>query len=409
MRKKTKIFLSFSLLLCLMLSLSMPLSASITNQDQQQYPLNQNDAEIQHALVYLRTLQNNDGGFSNPGGESASSNTQWAIMAIVAAGEDPSGWKKNEHSPIDYLRENENNLPGSTDYERMILALVAAGENPRDFAGRDFVAELKEYYLKENGQFSDFTYTTIWGILALSSVGEDVSMPVKWLKGQQNDDGGFAWVTGEKSDYDDTAVAIEALIVAGESPNSKVIRDAIEYLKSGQNADGGFKYFGTSPSNAASDAWCIQAIVACGQNPKDTEWTITGNNPVDHLLRLQQSDGSFNYTTYIKSNPGYMTVCAIMALLGKPYPVKPQPQSRPIIAPTPTVTPTITSTSTPTPIPSTPSQQPAAPTATASSALTPEIPSEPNDATKVAGFEFLACSIGLLVVAFTVQIWRKDK
>jgi iron complex transport system substrate-binding protein len=414
-KKRERIGLSFSLIVGVMLSLSMLLSTALATPDQQQYPLTQNDARIQQALGYLRTLQNTDGGFSNPGEASSLSNTQWVIMALVAAGEDPHEWMrmKNGLSPIDYLSTNAKNLTGSTDYERMIIALVAAGEDPRDFAGRDFVAELKETHLKENGQFSDFTYTTIWGILALSSVEEDVSTSVTWLKRQQNEDGGFAWVSGEKSDYDDTAAAIEALIAAGERPDSRVIQDALEFLKAGQNEDGGFRYFGSSPSNAASDAWVIQALVVCGQDPRDEDWTVNGTNPLDHLLSLQQSDGSFYYTSYTNSNPGYMTVCALMALLGQQHPVKPlsQIQQEPIVTPTPTVTTPVSSTSIPTltPTPPAPSQQVAAPTATASSAVTPELPSESIDTTSTAGFELLSGIMGVLVVAFTVLTRRKAK
>ncbi len=299
MGKKKKIL---GLTLLLFLLLSTPLSVSLTGH--RHYPLNPNDAEIQNALDYLHTLQNNDGGFSNPGEESAVSNPQWAIMAMVAAGECPHEWRKDGHSPIDYLRENANNLMGSTDYERMILALIAVGENPRDFAGINFVKELKEKYLKEDGRFSDFIYTTIWGILALSSAGEDVSKSVEWLRNQQNEDGGFAWVTGEKSDYDDTAAAIQALIAAGESPDSKVIRDALEYLKTGQNKE---------------------------------------------------------------SNPGYLTVCAIMALLGKPFPITP--------------------------------------TADASALRRPST----SNSTEVAGFGFLSGIVGLLAVASALAILCKGK
>lgn len=391
MRKKKRLW-GLTLLLLIMLSLSTPLSVSLTDQDQRPYPLTHRDAEIQNALSYLHKLQNYDGGFSNPGEESAVGNTQWAIMAIVAAGEDPHEWVENRLSPIDYLRENANNLTGSTDYERMILALVAVGENPRDFAGRDFVAELKDEYLKENGQFSDFTYTTIWGILALSAVGEDVSKSVEWLKRQQNEDGGFAWAPGEKSDYDDTAAAIEALIAAGEKADSRVIRDAIEYLKSGQNDDGGFKYFGTSPSNAASDAWILQAIVACGQNP--LEWTKNNNNPVDHLVSLQQSDGSFNYTAYIKSNPGYMTVCAIMALLGKPHPIKPQQLST---APTPMASPTVAPTPVTSPSSTSEGEEASSHTPQVAPEATPTSPPETPPPTPA--FEFLSAIIALLATS----------
>jgi hypothetical protein len=408
MREKKKI-LWLSLLLFLILCLSIPLSISVStaSYNPQYYPLSQNDAEIQKALNYLRTLQNDDGGFGNPGKESAVSSTEWTVMAIAAAGEDPHKWKKNGQSPIDYLQENANDLAGSTDYERMILALVAAGENPRDFAGKDFVAELKEKYLKENGQFSDFIYTTIWGILALSSAGEDVSKSAEWLKTQQNDDGGFAWVPGEKSDCDDTAAAIEALIAAGENPDSVVIKDALEYLKTGQNTDGGFKYFGSSPSNAASDAWIIQAIVACGQNPKDKEWTTNGKNPVDHLLSLQQSDGYFNYTTYIKSNPGYMTVCAVMALLGKPHPIIASLSPPPEPTPMPTVMPTA-STSTPVPVPAPILASTPSPTSTPTPTVTEE-PSASSTNVETPGFDLVSCITGLLAAAFAFVILCKTK
>ena len=409
--KKRTVLFSFTLLLCLMLSFSLPFSTALATPNQQQYPLSQSDARIQQALGYLRSLQNDDGGFSNPGEESSLSNTQWVIMALVAAGENPHDWMKNGQSPIDYVSTNAKNLTGSTDYERMILALVAAGADPRAFAGRDFVMELKKAYLEDNGQFSDFTYTTIWGILALSSAEEDVSKSAEWLKRQQNADGGFAWAPGEKSDFDDTAAVIEALIAAGERPESSVISDALEYLHAGQNTDGGFRYYGTSPSNAASDAWVIQALVACGQDPRGETWTVNGTNPVDHLLSLQQSDGSFYYTSYIKSNPGYMTVCALMALLGQPHPIKPRPQLQ-LPEPTETApftaTIPVTSTSVPslTPTPTMPLKQPAAPTATMPSALTPEPPSKSNDTATVAGFEFLFCCSGLLLVAFTILLPR---
>ncbi|ADC66210.1 Prenyltransferase/squalene oxidase [Ferroglobus placidus DSM 10642] len=299
------------------------------------FPLKPEDERIVKALNWLKSVQNDDGGFSNPGEESSVAKTSWAIMALVAAGEDPEKWKKNGKSPIDYLRENlEDELPkmGTADYARTILALVAAGEDPRSFAGVNLVEKLKER-VKENGQIGDYIYTTIWGILALVSVGEDVNKSVDWLKEQQNGDGGFAWAVGEKSDFDDTAAAIQALIAAGESKDSEVIKKALSYLKQGQNEDGGMRYFGNSASNAASDSWTIQALVAAGINP--VEWKKNNISVVDHLLSLQTEESYFKYTSHQTSNPGYMTVSAIMALLGKPHPIKVMEKEE-VSAPTPT-------------------------------------------------------------------------
>ncbi|WP_202319433.1 PKD domain-containing protein [Archaeoglobus neptunius] len=304
------------------------------------FPLNSSNVSIQKALKWLRSIQNSDGGFANPGENSSVAKTAWAIMAIVAAHQDPHKWTKNGKSPIDFMRERlkkEVDTMGTEDYARTILALVYAGENPKNFAGIDLVGKLKSS-IKDNGQIGDFVYKTIWGILALTSVGENVSKSAEWLKAQQNPDGGFSWKVGGKSDFDDTAAAIEALIAAGEPKDSECIIKALKYLKEGQNDDGGMRYFGSSASNAASDAWTIQALVAAGVNP--AEWKKNNISVVDHLLKLQTEEGYFRYTEYQTSNPGYMTVNAIMALLGKPHPIRINASIATTTAPTPTVTTT---------------------------------------------------------------------
>lgn len=288
------------------------------------FPLNVTNKSIVKALSWLKAVQNEDGGFANPRDNSSISKTSWAVMALVSAKQDPHNWTKNNNSPIDYLKNNLNKSlgrMGTADFARTILALNAANENPREFGGVDLVSKLKSE-MKSSGQIGDFVYTTIWGTLALGACGEDVNQSINWLKEQQNKGGGFAWAVGEKSDYDDTAAAIQALIAAGEPRNSEVIEQALDYLKTGQNDDGGFRYFGnSSASNAASDAWVMQALVAAGENP--TEWRKDNSSVVDHLLSLQTEKGLFKYTSYQTSNPGYMTVCGIMGLLGKPQPIEP--------------------------------------------------------------------------------------
>ncbi|MET1124942.1 MAG: PKD domain-containing protein, partial [Archaeoglobaceae archaeon] len=299
------------------------LSVFAVAKDWKDFPLSCDEKRVARAYEYLRGLQRDSGGFANPGEEESVAKTAWAVMAISIC-HDPHTWKRNGKSPLDYIRERiVEELPkmGTADYARTILALVAAGEDPRSFAGVDLVSKLKER-VREDGRIGDYVYTTIWGIIALSAVGENVSRSVEWLKAQQNEDGGFPWSVGVDSDYDDTAAAIQALIAAGEPKDSEVIKRAVEYLRSGQNEDGGMRYFGNSASNAASDAWTIQALVAAGINPRS--WVKNNVSVVDHLLSLQEEDGHFRYTKYQTDNPGYMTACAIMALLGKPHPIKPE-------------------------------------------------------------------------------------
>ncbi|MEM0332089.1 MAG: PKD domain-containing protein [Archaeoglobaceae archaeon] len=363
-------------------------SVFVVAKEWKDFPLDKDDYRIKKALSYLKSLQKGNGGFANVGEEESIAKTSWAIMAIVSAKEDPRSWLKNGKNPLDYIKEHiKDELPkmGTADYARTILAIYAAGEDPRNFAEVDLVSKLKQR-VKENGQIGDFVYTTIWGIMALSVVGEDVNKSLEWLKLQQNPDGGFSWAVGEESDFDDTAAAIQALVAAGEPLDSEVIKRALDYLKLGQNEDGGVRYFGNSPSNAASDSWTIQALIAVGINPR--EWKKDNISVVDHLISLQTEEGYFKYTAYTTDNPGFMTASALIALLGKPYPIKPLKFKEERLASEINVTTAaFPTTPTPTPTPTTP--KPTTPVTTPSGGI--------------PGFEAIFAIAGLLAVAYLLN------
>ncbi|WP_457550588.1 DUF4430 domain-containing protein [Archaeoglobus sp.] len=280
------------------------------------FPLNASDPAIVKALNWLKNQQRPDGGWGSL------SNTSWVVMAIASANQNPLNWTKNGKSPLDYFKANLNESSvakmGTSDFARTILALISLNQNPYNFNGINFVKLLKER-VKEDGQIGDYIYTTIWGILALKACGENVSKSVEWLKAHQNPDGGFAWTVNAESDFDDTASAIQALIAGGVSRDDPTIVKALNYLKKGQCEDGGMRYFGNSSSNADSDAWTIQALVSACINP--TNWK-TSKSVVEHLLSLQAEDGHFKYTKYVTSIPIKVTADSIMALLGKPHPIK---------------------------------------------------------------------------------------
>ncbi len=280
------------------------------------FPLKPSDPAIVKALNWLRQEQRADGGWGSL------SNTSWVIMALVSAGENPYNWTKNGRNPIEYLKVslNESTVAkmGTSDLARTILTLVALGENPRNFNGIDFVTKLKQK-MKKNGQIGDYIYTTIWGIIALKACGENVSKSVEWLREHQNPDGGFAWAVGAESDFDDTAAAIQALMAGDVSREDSIVNKALDYLKTGQCEDGGMRYYGNSSSNSASDSWTIQALVSACVNPMEWKKNVS---IVEHLLSLQSDEGYFKYTKYTVSNPVYITASAIMALLGKPQPIK---------------------------------------------------------------------------------------
>ncbi|MFA7563266.1 MAG: helical backbone metal receptor, partial [Methanoculleus sp.] len=304
-----------SILLILLLSIATCSTAAA-------YPYGTGDATVQSGLDYIRSCQHDDGGFAEEGRDTNPGTSWFAVMAIVAAGEDPHNWRVNGTSAIDYWKTapDATNPEGTAELGKMITLITAAGENPRAFNNHNYVAELKAR-MKTDGQFGDFVYTTYWGVLGLASAGEDVSLPAAWLKKQQNKDGGYGWMPGAESDSDDTAAVIMALIAAGEPVDTPAVARAIDYLRAHQMSDGSFNYGGTSSSNAASAAWVIQAIVAVGEDP--SSWSKNSNNLITTFADLQQPDGSFFWTTYSADNPCGMTARAIPALLGKPYLILP--------------------------------------------------------------------------------------
>ncbi len=164
-----------------------------------------------------------------------------------------------------------------------------------------------------------------WGVLALAAAAEALPDSSRgWLAAQQNIDGGFGYSTGSGSDPDDTGAALQALIASGEPPQSNTVARAVSYMHFCQSADGGFAYQ-TNESNVGSAAWAVQGLVAAGQDVGSSAWAPSGKTPLDYLLKMQQSDGHFKYTSSLDANPAWMTAEAIPALLGKPFPLKSDP------------------------------------------------------------------------------------
>ncbi len=285
------------------------------------FPLDPHDPEITNALEYLSDVQDSDGSI---GGFSISC---WATMAITSAEHDPHDWGKSGNSVVEYLINNKDQIDENmvTDIAKFILAMTAANEDPRNVVGTDYVSLLEGKQL--NGQFGDESMYNddFWAIMALISANVDPNSEIiqdsaSFIKNHQNSDGGWSWSNGE-SDADDTSAAIMALIAAGEDKDSSVIINAIDYLKTQLASDGGFNFM--EEANSASNSWAIMALVVAGLNSTDSEWIRNEISPVDHLLNLQNSDGSFSW---IEGQGGseWWTAYAIPALLGKPYPITPE-------------------------------------------------------------------------------------
>src|SRR4030042_3760539 len=65
------------------------------------------DPVIQNAVNFLKTMQNQDGGFGYDGSDwgkvSDAASDSWVISAIYAVGQNPSQWIKGTENPITHL------------------------------------------------------------------------------------------------------------------------------------------------------------------------------------------------------------------------------------------------------------------------------------------------------------------
>jgi hypothetical protein len=280
------------------------------------------------ALNYLNSAQAANASIGNY------ESSVWAVMAIVAAGQNPDAgtWVNGTgHSVVDYLIDNQDqiNTTKATDVERFILAMEAAGVNSSNVNGTNYVQtliNLNDTYGANKYQIGDNTTLNddFWGIMALLSAGVSadhwlIANSTEFIKANQRADGGWSWTMNmtHGSEVDDTSAAVMALAAAGEGSSSNVTA-AVTYLQTAQNStNGGFEYDdGVWPSsgvNADSDSWAMFAITSLGQSA--FQWPLNGTDVVDHLLSLQNSNGSFNWTaTSAGWTPLMTTIRAILGL-----------------------------------------------------------------------------------------------
>ena len=273
-------------------------------------------------LGYMRAAQHRDGGFgSSPGGTSSELYTGWAALGLAAEGINPQNVRRGGHSVIDYIRAGIGQVTDPGSLERTILAVRAAGLSARNFAGRDLVARL-QHAIRANGSVANQVNWTSFAILALRSTGlTPPGRMYSWLTHQQDRDGGFNFATaGGASDVDDTGAALEAL--ASDSPAGSIRRRAVTFIRHHQNRDGGFPSESGGTSNAQSTAWAVQGLLAAGVNP-GTLHRSGAASPLVYLRSLTEPDGHVHYSRTSDQTPVWVTSEAMMALAGKPLPLRP--------------------------------------------------------------------------------------
>lgn len=269
------------------------------------------------AVAYVRERQNEDGGFCEPGASSDLRTTCWAVMAAVAAGEEPLSWTRSGDNPATYINSNVATTSALRDFELVALALASAGGNPRAVAGRDLIALIKASTAAD-GKIGADIEEHCWGVIALAASGETVPpASMEWLIGQQRADGG--WGESDKVIVQDTALAVEALIAAEEDVRDS-IDSALELLRERMNADGGFSGVAKG-SDAQATSTVIRALNAAGEDPSSEDWAFQGNNSSGYLESLQAGDGHFQFSKGVESQPVMTTSMATPAVEGEYFPL----------------------------------------------------------------------------------------
>jgi hypothetical protein len=276
---------------------------------------------VSDALVYIKSLQD-----PTTGGYGTGSATMETTLSIGAAGEIASEWRNGENSLslLDYWTANarEYTQISAGEAGKLALGLVDVG-GCWPFEAVD----IENYYDPQTGIYDEVSINQAFAMLGLVANNQPVpDKAVAYLKSLMQSDGGWKLdYPGATTDSNTTALVVQALISAGETPTTTEVISGMNYIKNSQSPsnDGGFFYtdlFGTD-SDTNSTAYAVQAIVAAGEDPTSGRWVVDSTNPISYLLDMQLPDGSFEWMPGMGSNL-FATQQVVPALLQKPFPLK---------------------------------------------------------------------------------------
>ncbi|MEU1078445.1 MULTISPECIES: prenyltransferase/squalene oxidase repeat-containing protein [unclassified Streptomyces] len=183
----------------------------------------------------------------------------------------------------------------------------------------------------------DPAYDGVWrqslALLAQGTVGvKPAAQSVTWLTGQQCDTGGFASYRPDAAkpcdaktvlDTNATAAAVQALVALGD--HTDTVKKGVSWLKTVQNDDGGWSYNPGGKSDANSTSVVIGALAAAGEKPADTKSAKGGKSPLDALLTFAlpcdstPGAGAFAYQPDLKTAKLYANADASAAAVTAAY------------------------------------------------------------------------------------------
>ncbi|HYP38795.1 MAG TPA: prenyltransferase/squalene oxidase repeat-containing protein [Chloroflexia bacterium] len=273
-------------------------------------------AAANKGLAWMKTQQQPDGSFVGFGTGS----TMDAVLAIVAAGQDPATYVQGGNTPISFLESKTADIvkaPGGAG--KLLHVVETLGMDGKSFGGINLVDTINSTYNADTGQYGPDVIGHAFSILGLTAAGQSVpDKAIAFLDSMQTQDNGWSF-SGEKgsgaADTNTTSVVMQVYVALGVNDQSHqhMLRAAWLYLMSQQNPDGGFPYqqgseFG-SESDVNSTSYVIQALLSVG----GTEDAL---KPMQYLLSLQKPNGAFQWKQTEPDDNAGATYQAVPALLG---------------------------------------------------------------------------------------------
>ena len=218
---------------------------------------------------------------------------EWYVLSFIQSGYSLD-YSKYERNLIKYLKNNE--VYSATSREKFALTLLAL--NSSDSFAKSYISDTADEVIGKQGIMS-----LIFGLHLLnngckSNKYTSASL-VDSIFSLQNPDGGWA-NSGDKSDVDVTAMALEALYPYKNS-HSLQINKAVKLLSSRQSENGDFFSYGVY--NAESTAQVIIALSSLGIDAgKDSRFIKNGNSVLDGLEIYRNSNGGFSHKTGDSTN-----------------------------------------------------------------------------------------------------------
>ena len=230
---------------------------------------------------------------------------EWVIIGLARSGYNvPDSYYENYYRTVEkYVKERGGVLHELkyTEYSRLMLSLTAAGYDPRAVAGYDLTAPLRDF---ENTLRQGLN-GPVFALIALDSLDYPSSLRAAYIAEilrRQLSNGGWNLAGGgsestknQAGDPDITGMALQALAKYQSQPEVKAATDkALAFLAQAQDATGGYQSWGGE--NIESTVQVLVALCELGIPVSDARFVKNGHTLVDHLLSLQNADGSFQHT-----------------------------------------------------------------------------------------------------------------